>query len=212
MPARHKLPKPTIIAFVRHGQTPTTGKVLPGRAKGLHLADQGIAQAQAAAARLAAYRKVAAVYASPLERTRETAAPIGKALGLPVTVERGLLECDFGAWTGRELKELAKLPEWQQVQRTPSQFRFPDGESFLEMQARTSDAIRRIVAVHPGETVVCVSHADPIKVVVADAMGSHLDHFQRFGVSPCSITVIAYSAGGPNVLCVNSTDTLPGAA
>ena len=212
MPARRKHPKPTTIAFVRHGQTPTTGKVLPGRAKGLRLADEGREQAQAAANRLAAYGKVAAVYASPLERTRETAAPIGRALGLPVTIERGLLECDFGAWTGRELKELYKLPEWQQVQRTPSQFRFPGGESFLEMQARTSDAVRRIVAAHPGEVVVCVSHADPIKVVVADAMGSHLDHFQRFGVSPCSITVIAYSVAGPNVLCVNSTDTLPGAA
>ena len=212
MPARPKPPKPTTIAFVRHGQTPTTGKVLPGRARGLHLADQGRAQAQCAAERLSAYGKVAAVYASPLERARETAAPIGKALGLRVTVERGLLECDFGAWTGRELKELAKLPEWQGVQRSPSMFRFPDGESFLEMQARTSDAVRRIVAAHPGEVVVCVSHADPIKVVVADAMGSHLDHFQRFGVSPCSITVIAYSHAGPNVLCVNSTDKLPGAA
>ncbi len=212
MPARRTLPKPTTIAFVRHGQTPTTGKVLPGRAKGLHLADHGRAQAQAAADRLAAYAKVAAIYVSPLERTRETAAPIAKALGLPVKVERGLLECDFGAWTGRELKDLYKLPEWQQVQRTPSSFRFPDGESFLEMQARTSDAVRRIVVAHPGDVVVCVSHADPIKVVVADAMGSHIDHFQRFGVSPCSITVIAYSASGPNVLCVNSTASLPGAA
>jgi len=212
MPARRKPPKPTTIAFVRHGQTPTTGKVLPGRAKGLHLADKGREQAQAAADRLAAYSKVAAIYASPLERTRETAAPIGKALGLPVTVERGLVECDFGTWTGRELKELYKLPEWQQVLRTPSQFRFPEGESFLEMQARTSDAVQRLVAAHPGEMIVCVSHADPIKVMVADAMGSHLDHFQRFGVSPCSITVVAYSAGGPSVLCVNSTDSLPGAA
>jgi len=212
MAARRKLPKPTTIAFVRHGQTPTTGKILPGRAKGLHLADRGVAQAEAAAARLAAYGRVAAIYASPLERTRETAAPIGKALDLPVTVERGLLECDFGSWTGRELKELYRLPEWQQVQRTPSSFRFPGGESFLEMQARASDAVRRIVADHPGDTVVCVSHADPIKVLVADAMGSHLDHFQRFGVSPCSITVIAYSAAGPNVLCVNSTDSLPRAA
>ncbi len=212
MPARRKPTKPTTIAFVRHGQTPTTGKVLPGRARGLHLADQGKAQAQAAADRLAKYGKVAAIYASPLERTRETAAPIGKALGLPVTVERGLLECDFGSWTGRDLKDLYKLPEWKQVQHNPSQFRFPEGESFLEMQARASDAVSRIVAAHPGEVVVCVSHADPIKVVVADAMGSHLDHFQRFGVSPCSITIIAYSPAGPNVLCVNSTDKLPGAA
>ncbi|MEJ7766109.1 MAG: MSMEG_4193 family putative phosphomutase [Acidimicrobiales bacterium] len=211
MPARPKPPKPTTIAFVRHGRTPTTGKVLPGRARGLHLAEEGKVQAQAAAHRVAAYAKVAAVYASPLERTRETAAPIAKALGLRVVADRGLVECDFGAWTGRELKELYKLPEWQQVQRTPSQFRFPEGESFLEMQARLSEAVRRIVAAHPGEIVVCVSHADPIKVLVADAMGSHLDHFQRFDVSPCSITVIAYSATGPSVLCVNSTSTLPGA-
>ncbi len=212
MPARRKPPKPTTIAFVRHGQTPTTGKVLPGRARGLHLADEGRAQAQGAAQRLSAFGTVAAVYASPLERTRETAAPIAKALGVRVSVERGLLECDVGDWTGRELKEVAKLPEWQQVQRTPSMFRFPGGESFLEMQARTSEVVRGIVAAHLGEVVVCVSHADPIKVVVADAMGSHLDHFQRFGVSPCSITVIAYSAGGPTVLCVNSTEKLPGAA
>jgi len=212
MPARRKPPKPTTIAFVRHGQTPTTGKVLPGRAKGLHLSEQGQAQARAAADRLGAYAKVTALYASPLERTRETAAPIAKALALPVRVERGLLECDFGSWTGQDLKDLYKLPEWQQVQRTPSQFRFPEGESFLEMAARTSDAVRRIVAAHPGDVIVCVSHADPIKVIVADAMGSHLDHFQRFGVSPCSITVIAYAESGPNVLCVNSTDSLPGAS
>ena len=212
MPARRKPPKPTTIAFVRHGLTPTTGKVLPGRARGLHLADKGRAQAQAAADRLSAYGKVAAVYASPLERTRETAAPIAKAFGLRVTAERGLLECNVGDWTGLQLKEVAKLPEWQQVQRTPSMFRFPGGESFLEMQARTSETVRRVVAAHPGEVVVCVSHADPIKVVVADAMGSHLDHFQRFAVSPCSITAIAYSAAGPHVLCVNTTDKLPGAA
>ncbi|MEJ7764910.1 MAG: MSMEG_4193 family putative phosphomutase [Acidimicrobiales bacterium] len=209
MPARPKPPKPTTIAFVRHGQTPTTGKVLPGRARGLHLAEQGQAQAKAAAERLSAYAKVAAVYASPLERARETAAPIAKALGLRVRSERGLLECEFGSWTGRELKELARLPEWGQVQRNPSMFRFPEGESFLEMQARASDAVRRIVAAHPGEIVVCVSHADPIKALAADAMGSHLDHFQRFVVSPCSITVIAYSAAGPTVLCLNSTDRLP---
>src|SRR4051794_5326798 len=92
--------KPTTVLFVRHGQTPTTGASLPGRAPGLHLADAGHAQAEAAAARLALLPKIAAVYASPLERTRETAAPIAKQLGLRVKIERGLLECDFGEWTG----------------------------------------------------------------------------------------------------------------
>jgi probable phosphomutase (TIGR03848 family) len=211
MPTRPKPPPPTTIAFVRHGQTPTTGKILPGRAKGLHLADTGQAQAAAAAERLRAYENVAAIYASPLERTRETAAPIAKALGLKVVIDRGLLECDFGEWTGRELKDLYKLPEWKVVQASPSRFRFPGGESFLEMQARLSSAVERLVARHPGGVVVCVSHADPIKVVLCDATGAHLDQFQRFQVSPCSISVVSYGPVGSSVLCMNTTSALPGA-
>src|SRR5690349_18148918 len=114
-----KGPQPTLVLFVRHGQTPSTGAVLPGRAKGLHLADTGRAQADAVAQRLTAMKKVDAIYASPLERTRETAAPIGKALGLPVKTAKGLLECDFGDWTGGKLKDLAKKPEWRTVQMHP---------------------------------------------------------------------------------------------
>jgi probable phosphomutase (TIGR03848 family) len=202
-------PRPTTVLLVRHGQTPTTGTSLPGRAPGLHLADAGRSQAETAAARISGMRKVAAVYASPLERTRETAAPIAKQLGLRVRIDRGLLECDFGAWTGRPLKELFKLPEWSTVQRYPSGFRFPGGESFTEMQQRITGAIARLVERHPGETVVAVSHADPIKAAIAHAMGTHLDLFQRIVVSPCSITAIAYGAGGPVVLTVNSLgDTL----
>ena len=101
----------TTILLVRHGQTPTTGKVLPGRAKGLHLADEGRRQADIAAARIAELQRVDAVYSSPLERAKETAAPISKARGLRTRIDRGLLECDFGDWTGEELKKLMKLPE-----------------------------------------------------------------------------------------------------
>src|SRR5580692_2414527 len=109
MPSRTPKPiPPTVVCFVRHGTTPTTGKFLPGRAKGLHLSDKGIAEAKAVAARLAAIGPVAAVYSSPLERTRETAAPIAEELGRPVVIERGLFECDFGEWTGGELAKLAK--------------------------------------------------------------------------------------------------------
>src|SRR5262245_8447414 len=108
-----------MVLLVRHGQTPTTGKVLPGRAPGLPLADAGHAQAEAVAERIGALGRVSAVYASPLERTRETAAPIAKRLGLRVAVDRGLLECDFGTWTGRELKALYKEPGWAGVQRHP---------------------------------------------------------------------------------------------
>ena len=200
------------MLLVRHGQTPTTGKVLPGRAPGLHLADKGIEQARAVAERIAVLhtpeRPVAAVYASPMERTRETAAPIAAALGLRVRRAKGLVECDFGDWTGAELKRLAKLPEWRTVQRHPSGFRFPGGESFLEMQARMASAIDAIRHEHPGRTVVAVSHADPIKAAVAQALGTHLDLFQRIVVSPCSVSAILYGVDGPTVLAVNSTGDL----
>ncbi len=216
----------TLVLLVRHGTTPTTGKVLPGRAPGLHLADRGKEQAATVADRLAGWAarpagagngkgsaappagRIAAVYASPLERTRETAAPIARATGLKVQVNRGLLECDFGDWTGAELKKLMKLPEWATVQRYPSGFRFPGGESFTAMQARIVTALADLCRRHPGETIVAVSHADPIKAAVADALGSHLDLFQRIVISPCSVTAISYGPVGPTVLAVNSTGAL----
>ena len=203
-PRTRKQPPPTVVLLVRHGQTPTTGAKLPGRAPGLHLADAGRAQADAVAARIAALPKVDAIYSSPLERTRETAAPIAKARGLRVVPNRGLLECDFGEWTGAELKVLAKKPEWETVQRYPSGFRFPGGESFAEMQARVCTTIDDLVARHRGGVVVAVSHADPIKAAVAQALGTHLDLFQRIVISPCSVTAIAYAPNGPMVLTVNS--------
>ena len=200
-------PRATLLLLVRHGQTPTTGQTLPGRAKGLHLADGGRAQADAAATRIAAL-KVDAVYASPLERTKETAAPIAKARGLRVRTDRGLLECDFGSWTGAQLKDLRKTPEWKTVQQHPSGFRFPDGESFPEMQLRMVSTLDRLAAAHRGGTVVAVSHADPIKAAVAHAVGTHLDLFQRIVVSPCSVSAVLYSVDGPVVLAVNSTGEL----
>lgn len=203
--ARRTAPPPTRVLFVRHGKTPTTGSVLPGRAPGLHLADEGRRQAEEAADRIAGLKKVDAVYASPLERTRETAAPIGKALGLRVKVDKGLLEADFGEWTGAELGQLRKLREWKAVQGAPSAFRFPGGESFAEMQGRIVGATRRLVAAHPGGTIVLVSHADPIKAVLNEALGAHLDQFQRIVVSPCSISAVAYHELGTVVLAVNTT-------
>jgi probable phosphoglycerate mutase len=165
--------KPTLVLLVRHGQTPTTGSKLPGRAPGLHLADTGHAQAAAAAERIAVLPEVAAVYASPLERTRETAAPIARATGNRTRTHKGLLECDFGAWTGASLARLRKKREWATVQRYPSSFRFPGGESF--------------------------------KAALADALGTHLDLFQRLVVSPCSVSAVLYTETGPIVLATNST-------
>jgi len=204
-PRRRRPPSTTLVLLVRHGQTPTTGAVLPGRAPGLHLSDKGTEQAERAAARIGALKEVAAVYASPLERTRETAAPIARARGLRVRRDKGLLECDFGEWTGAELKALMKLPEWRTVQTRPSLFRFPGGESFSEMQLRISGAVQRLAAAHRGETIVCVSHADPIKAAVSDAAGAHLDAFQRLVISPCSITALLVGDGSTTVLTVNST-------
>lgn len=198
-------PSATLVLLVRHGQTPTTGKLLPGRAAGLHLADAGREQAERAAARIAELRSVDAIYASPLERARETAAPIAAARGMKVKIDKGLLECDFGDWTGAQLSDLMKKPEWATVQRAPSTFRFPNGESFTEMQTRMVSALDDIRARHPGGTVVCVSHADPIKAAVAHAMGTHLDLFQRIVIGTCSVSAIAYSGFGPVVLTVNST-------
>jgi probable phosphoglycerate mutase len=197
--------KPTTILLVRHGQTPTTGKVLPGRATGLHLADEGHRQADIAAERIAELASVDAVYSSPLERAKETAAPISKKLGLRTKVDRGLYECDFGDWTGKELKKLSKLPEWKTVQNAPSTFRFPNGESFIEMQTRMVSTLDRLRQQHPGGTIVCVSHADTIKAAVAHALGTHIDLFQRIVISPASVSALAWHTGGPIVLTVNST-------
>jgi len=193
--------------MVRHGRTPTTGKVLPGRAAGLHLADSGKAEAEAVAKRIAEIKGVSAVYASPFERARETAAPIGKILGQKVQIHKGLLECDFGDWTGAQLTSLMKKPEWTTVQKAPSTFRFPHGESFTEMQQRMVSALDDIRAKHPGGIVVCVSHADPIKASVAHAMGTPLDLFQRIVISTCSVTAVLVGDGAPIVLTVNSTGT-----
>ncbi len=195
--------------LVRHGRTPTTGVVLPGRAPGLHLSDEGRAQAEAAAQRIAALAKApVAVYASPLERAMETAKPIARLLGLRVRVERGLLECDFGDWTGARLATLRRRREWHSVVSLPSSFRFPHGESFMEMQARTVSTLDRLADRHRGESFVAVSHADPIKAAVAATAGVPLDLFQRLVVSPCSITALVRGPTGSHVLCVNVTPSL----
>ncbi len=199
-------PEPTTVLLVRHGTTPTTGKVLPGRAAGLHLSAAGTAQADRVASAIAALDpRPVAVYASPLERTRETAGPIARALGVRVRTERGLVELDMGEWTGMSLKRAARRREWGAVQRWPTSFTFPGGESFAGLFARTTDAVGRLVRAHPGEVVVAVSHADPIRALVAAAAGVPLDLFQRIMVSTCSVSAVRYGPDGPRVICVNAS-------
>jgi probable phosphoglycerate mutase len=222
---RRRATPSSLVLLVRHGVTETTGRELPGRAPGLHLSDAGRRQAEAAGARVVALitggdasdgaspksnGKAKApkpvVCSSPLERTCETAEPIAAALGVEVALDDGLLELDMGEWTGLPLATARKRKEWATIQRYPSSFRFPGGESFLDMQTRMVGTIDRLRAAHPGTVVVAVSHADPIRALVAHAMGTHLDLFQRLVVSPCSLTGIAYGAEGPVVLMVNATD------
>ncbi|MCW2132945.1 MSMEG_4193 family putative phosphomutase [Arthrobacter sp. VKM Ac-2550] len=204
-PSAPAKPPSTLLLLVRHGQTPTTGTVLPGLAPGLHLSDEGQVQAQRVAERLAAL-PIDGIYSSPLERACETAEPTAASTGLKVNEHAGLIECDFGAWTGAALTQLMGLPQWQTVQHTPSDFRFPDGESFAQMQARMVGTLEALCAAHAGGVVVCFSHADPIKAAVAHALGTHLDLFQRIVISPCSVSVISYVEGqAPAVLMVNST-------
>jgi probable phosphomutase (TIGR03848 family) len=199
-------PKSTLLLLVRHGETPTTGTVLPGRAPGLHLSDRGRAQAERIAERLAGL-PVDGIYSSPLERTCETAQPTAARTGLEVNEDAGLIECDFGEWTGAALAELAGLPQWQTIQHTPSAFRFPNGESFTQMQARMVGTLEVLCTAHAGGIVVCFSHADPIKAAVAHALGTHLDLIQRIVISPGSVSAISYVEGrAPAVLMVNSTE------
>jgi probable phosphoglycerate mutase len=179
--------------------------VLPGRAPGLHLSERGRAQADRVSERLTGL-PIDAIYCSPLERTSETAAPTASRTGLPLNHDDGLLECDFGDWTGAALADLAAMPQWQGVQHNPSSFRFPNGESFTQMQARMVGALEVLRVAHPGAVVVCFSHADPIKAAVAHALGTHLDLFQRIMISPGSVSAIEYAEGqAPAVLMVNST-------
>ena len=195
----------SIIILVRHGHTPTTGKILPGRAKGLHLSELGKEQASKVATNLSMLDNVTAVYASPMERTLETAKPIASAFGLKVQRNRGLIEADFGKWTGRKLSDLRKLSDWETVQKNPSLFRFPDGESFIEIQSRMVETITRISDKHRGEIVIAVSHADTIKAFLTAMLGTPLDLFQRLHISPCSVSPVILGNGSPFVLAVNAS-------
>lgn len=199
------------VILVRHGRTTANASgVLAGRTPGVRLDEVGTSQAARTGERLAVVPLVAAV-TSPLERCRQTTKAIvsAQAEELKPVSERGLTEADYGDWQGRPLKELAKEKLWSTVQSQPSAVTFPGGESMVEMQSRAVSAVRRrdaaFEAEHgPGAVWVAVSHGDLIKSILADALGMHLDHFQRLNVDPASVSIIRYTAARPYVLATNT--------
>ena len=193
--------------LVRHAVTAQTGPLLSGRAPGIDLSGEGRAQAEALGERMAGL-PVRAVYASPIERTTQTAEAVAKHHGLAVASLDGVLEADYGEWTGQKLADLAKTDLWKVVQRAPSRAVFPGGEGLAAMQARMVAALEAVVRDHPGELVVVVSHADPIKAAIAHYTGVHLDLFQRIMVSPASVTAFAFTEHGVAMLKCNDTGTL----
>jgi probable phosphomutase (TIGR03848 family) len=202
----------TTVLLIRHGRTAAnTAGVLVGRSSGVELDETGVKQAAELATRLSGV-PLRAIVTSPLRRCRQTAQPLlaAQSNSCSFAVEQGLVECGYGEWTGKSLRELSKDKLWRTVQQQPSAVRFPGGESMAEMSARSIAAARawdaRIEAEHGPEAVwAAVSHGDVIKAIIADALGLHLDSFQRIVVDPASISIIRYTAARPYVITANST-------
>jgi probable phosphomutase (TIGR03848 family) len=201
----------TTVILIRHGRTTAnSGGVLAGRSAGVVLDELGAQQAATVGERLAGV-PLAAVVTSPLERCRQTARAIAERHPAKPRVvrDKGLVEVDYGEWTGEGLKTLAKQPLWKVVQGHPSAATFPGGESMAAMSARAVAAVRRwdatVEAEHGAQAVwVAVSHGDIIKAVLADALGMHLDAFQRIVVDPAAVSVVQYTPGRPFVLMSNT--------
>ncbi len=206
-PPDAKTPPATRLILARHAVTAQTGPLLSGRQPGIDLSEEGRRQAETLGDRLAKL-PVAAVYASPIERTTQTAAAVARHHHLEVQALDGVVEADYGEWTGQKLADLAKTDLWKVVQRAPSRASFPGGESLAAMQARMVTALDAVVARHPGDLVVVVSHADPIKAAIAQYTGVHLDLFQRIMISPASVTAFVFTETGVAMVKCNDTGSL----
>ncbi|MFT4086274.1 MAG: MSMEG_4193 family putative phosphomutase [Gordonia sp. (in: high G+C Gram-positive bacteria)] len=208
------------VLLIRHGRsTANTSGVLAGRTPGVGLDERGAVQADELAVRLSqVLDRVTAVVRSPLQRCGETVAPLMRALArrpdgpAPEIVDDDLAEVDYGDWSNRTITDLLKEPLWKVVQEQPSAAVFPSGEGLSDVSRRATAAVRRLDRVHGGPDghglwIVC-SHGDVIKSVLADALGMHLDAFQRIVVDPASISVVHYGPSRPHVHCVNSSGPL----
>lgn len=198
------------VILLRHGRsTSNTAHTLAGRAEGVDLDDKGREQAAGVVERVAEL-PIKALVRSPLLRCERTLEPLAQKLGLQPVVDNRLVEVDYGAWTGRKISELVKEPLWAVVQQQPSAAIFPEGEGLAQVQARAVAAVRehdrRLAEEHGSDTLwVACTHGDVIKSVLADALGTHLDGFQRITADPSSMSVIRYTALRPFVIHVNHT-------
>jgi len=199
------------VLLVRHARsTANASGLLTGRQRGVHLDEVGREQAEALAQRLAAV-PLTRIVSSPMERTRETAKAIVRAQSgqVPTGVDKGITECDYGEWQGQPLKDLMRHKLFTVVRNHPSAVVFPGGESMAAMSARASQTVRRldaaVTAEHGSDAVwAAVSHGDPIKAILADALGLHLDQFQRLHVDPASVSIVRYTDESAYVLATNS--------
>jgi probable phosphoglycerate mutase len=192
----------TTIIFVRHGSHDRLDRVLCGRMQGVGLSERGREEVRAAGRRLAR-EGVAALYSSPMARTRETADLLAAALGLPVETAEDLIELDYGDWTGATFEELHDDPRWDLWNRGRGVTRPPGGESMLEVQSRVRRFVEDVTRRHPDRRVAAVSHGDPIKAILAQALGMPLDNLARLEISPASISVLLSGDWGMKVFSVN---------
>jgi probable phosphomutase (TIGR03848 family) len=196
-----------LLLLIRHGLTAHVGSKLSGWASGVHLSDEGRAQADRLATRLHDVQ-IDVVYSSPLDRATETAQPIARDHKVRVRQREEIGEVMYGALEGRSLKTLAKGKLWSRLRAWPSDVRFPDGESLRETQARALSAIERIRAEHPKEVVAVVSHGDWIRLSVAHYLGVHIDLYRRINIDPASVSAIHFFEYGPIIQRVNDTGDL----
>ncbi|GAB4541450.1 MAG: histidine phosphatase family protein [Anaerolineales bacterium] len=195
----------TLLLLIRHGENDyvKTGK-MAGRIPGVHLNPRGQSQAQALAEALKDV-PLQAIYASPLERTLETAQPIAAARGLQIIQQPDLMDTNIGAWQGRSIGVLRLTKAWKVVQSAPSRFRFPEGESFPECQLRVVNALERALKKHnkPNHIIAAVFHADPIKLAIAHFLGMPLDGFQKLGCDTGSLAALQINETGAHLLTLN---------
>ena len=198
----------TVLLLIRHGENnyTKTGR-LAGWTPGVSLNEAGQQQAAALAERLKG-APIKAIYSSPLERARETAAPLAAAQRLGVQIVAGVGEVRYGQWQGRSLKAVARTKLWRTVQSLPSAMQFPEGETFRAVQTRAVEAVEQLVRAHPKDMIAVVSHGDVIKLLVAHYLGLPLDLFQRIMINTASVTVLRLGQGQPHLVKLNDTGRL----